>query len=107
MKFQSCVTATLAASASALPGMSEMREQMGEIHERNAEADPDGILGPLGDALPGNGLGGAIDGLLGSVAKGTLSPENIRPEPGFTFKAPGPNDSRGPCPGLNLLANYG
>jgi len=30
-----------------------------------------------------------------------------RPEAGYTFQAPGPDDSRGPCPGLNLLANHG
>ena len=47
-----------------------------------------------------------VTGLLGSVAS-SISPDNYRPEPGYTFQAPGPNDSRGPCPGLNLLANYG
>ncbi|RDA95228.1 hypothetical protein CP533_1908 [Ophiocordyceps camponoti-saundersi (nom. inval.)] len=26
---------------------------------------------------------------------------------GFYFQPPGPNDSRGPCPGLNALANHG
>ncbi|KAG9630152.1 hypothetical protein KCU64_g17175, partial [Aureobasidium melanogenum] len=48
-----------------------------------------------------------VKGLLGSVAGGILNPSDKRPEPGYTFQAPGPNDSRGPCPGLNLLANYG
>ncbi|KAG9590195.1 hypothetical protein KCU77_g2505, partial [Aureobasidium melanogenum] len=49
-----------------------------------------------------------VRGLLeGSVAEGVLNPSDKRPEPGYTFQAPGPNDSRGPCPGLNLLANYG
>jgi hypothetical protein len=43
----------------------------------------------------------------GSVASGLLNPNDKRPESGYTFQAPGPNDSRGPCPGLNLLANYG
>lgn len=43
----------------------------------------------------------------GSVAQGVLNPSDKRPESGYTFQAPGPNDSRGPCPGLNLLANYG
>lgn len=64
-------------------------------------------LGGLG------GLGGLVgtllddvDGLLGSVAS-SIDPDNKRPEPGYVFKAPKPTDSRGPCPGLNLLANYG
>lgn len=48
-----------------------------------------------------------VRGLLGSVAEGILNPDDKRPESGYTFQAPGPNDSRGPCPGLNLLANYG
>lgn len=47
-----------------------------------------------------------VSGLLGSVAS-SVDPANLRPEPGYTFQAPGPGDSRGPCPGLNLLANYG
>ncbi|TQN64574.1 Aromatic peroxygenase [Colletotrichum shisoi] len=52
-------------------------------------------------------LTNTISGLLGAVAQGALDPNDRRPEPGFEFKAPGPGDSRGPCPGLNLLANHG
>lgn len=52
-----------------------------------------------------NGVG-IVAGALGSVAS-ALDPNNKRPEPGYKFTPPGPNDSRGPCPGLNLLANYG
>ncbi|KAF2084124.1 hypothetical protein K490DRAFT_76043 [Saccharata proteae CBS 121410] len=51
-------------------------------------------------------LTNTVEGLLGSVAE-SVNPDNLRPEPGYEFQAPGPNDSRGPCPGLNLLANYG
>lgn len=47
-----------------------------------------------------------IDGILGSIAT-AVDPDNKRPEPGFEYQEPGPNDSRGPCPALNLLANYG
>jgi len=47
-----------------------------------------------------------VAGLVTSVAE-NVNPSDARPEPGYTFQAPGPNDSRGPCPGLNLLANYG
>lgn len=44
--------------------------------------------------------------MLGSVAS-SVDASDLRPQPGYTFEAPGPGDSRGPCPGLNLLANYG
>jgi hypothetical protein len=65
----------------------------------------DDLLGIVGDAV--GGLTNTVRGLLGSVAQGVLNPDNKRPEPGYVFQAPGPGDSRGPCPGLNLLANYG
>lgn len=51
-------------------------------------------------------LAGDLTGLLGSVAT-SVNPDNLRPEPGYEFQEPGPNDSRGPCPGLNTLANHG
>jgi len=47
-----------------------------------------------------------VEALVGSVAS-MIDPDNYRPEPGYDFIAPGPGDSRGPCPGLNLLANHG
>ncbi|KAI5365032.1 Putative chloroperoxidase [Septoria linicola] len=47
-----------------------------------------------------------VSGIVGSVAS-SINPDNLRPEKGFVFKEPGPGDARGPCPGLNLLANYG
>ena len=68
---------------------------------KNSEVLPDVVTDLVG------GITGIVDGLLGSVAQGVLNPDNKRPEPGFEFKEPGPGDSRGPCPGLNLLANYG
>jgi hypothetical protein len=40
----------------------------------------------------------------GSIAEGVLNPNDKRPEPGYEFQAPKASDSRGPCPGLNLLA---
>ncbi|CAK3996732.1 Aromatic peroxygenase [Lecanosticta acicola] len=51
-------------------------------------------------------LANDVQGLLGSIAT-SVDPENRRPEPGYHFREPRPNDSRGACPGLNLLANYG
>lgn len=32
---------------------------------------------------------------------------DVRPGSGHAFKAPGPNDLRGQCPGLNAAANHG
>lgn len=49
---------------------------------------------------------GTVGSLVGSIAS-AVHPDNHRPEPGYVYQAPGPGDSRGPCPGLNLLANYG
>lgn len=77
----------LPALGSAFPGLN--REVELELEKRQ-------LLPILGD----------VTGLLGSVAS-SVDPNNLRPEPGYTFKAPGPSDSRGPCPALNLLANYG
>ena len=51
-------------------------------------------------------LVGDVNGLLGSIAA-SVDPNNKRPEPGYEFKEPKASDSRGPCPALNLLANYG
>ncbi|GAA97831.1 uncharacterized protein L969DRAFT_77894 [Mixia osmundae IAM 14324] len=47
-----------------------------------------------------------LDGILGGVAA-VVDPNQKRPEPGYNFIAPGPTDQRGPCPGLNTLANHG
>lgn len=72
-------------------------QQAGAEAEQQQVEKRQGLLGSLlGD----------VSGLLGSLAS-SVEPDNKRPEPGFEFQAPGPNDSRGPCPGLNLLANHG
>ena len=62
------------------------------------------LLSSLGTAL--TPLANDVKGLLGSVAS-SVDPSNLRPEPGYVFQEPLSTDSRGPCPGLNLLANYG
>lgn len=63
-----------------------------------------GTTSILGDTV--GALTGTLEGLLGSIAE-SVNPDNKRPEAGYTFEAPAAGDSRGPCPGLNLLANYG
>ena len=44
------------------------------------------------NGLPGNGVGGILVPAEGDAA--------------HAFEAPGPNDIRGPCPGLNTAANH-
>lgn len=108
MKYSSALVASFAASAMAFPHMSKMtKEDLEDLVKRYPapEANPEPqVLGAVGTTV--GSLGSTVAGLLGSVAA-SVDPANKRPEPGYTFIAPGPNDSRGPCPGLNLLANYG
>lgn len=100
--------------ASAFPGMlgASKHEMLHEIRKRYNEEQATGVSHEekrqtLSGLVPSvSSLVNDVDGLLGSVAS-SVDPDNYRPEPGYTFMAPGPNDSRGPCPGLNLLANYG
>ncbi|KAK1977515.1 hypothetical protein LZ30DRAFT_256194 [Colletotrichum cereale] len=100
MKFQGAVLASLAASAAAFPSMAT-KEDLENLLKRDPAPEPQLVTGIIG------ALTNTITGLLGSVAQGALNANNKRPEPGFDFRAPGPGDSRGPCPGLNLLANHG
>ncbi|KAK5112730.1 hypothetical protein LTR62_003828 [Meristemomyces frigidus] len=107
--------AGLPALALAFPGMmgvNSREEALQQLKEtrmaEQAEKEKRQVLGGLLGSLTGT-VGGVINDLTGAVGSVTeaLNPDNKRPEPGYTFQAPGPNDSRGPCPGLNLLANYG
>jgi hypothetical protein len=52
------------------------------------------------------GAGGLLEGLLGSVANLSGGEKRI-PDADHPFQAPGPTDQRGPCPGLNAMANHG
>ncbi|KAF2837283.1 hypothetical protein M501DRAFT_938097 [Patellaria atrata CBS 101060] len=64
----------------------------------------------------GNGvitlLGGSVQAVLDNVLGLIPTNDAVRglkkfPEPAHPFRAPGPTDQRGPCPGLNTLANHG
>ncbi|KAK3631883.1 hypothetical protein LTR56_016662 [Elasticomyces elasticus] len=79
----------------ALEFLKEKREA--ELEERQLLS---GLIGSVAQIVSD------VSGLLGSVAS-AVNPDNKRPEPGYVFQAPKSSDSRGPCPGLNLLANYG
>lgn len=108
MKFSQALVLALPALSVAHPGMAGMsRAEMAEyVQKRQAEEaglqerQISGLIGSI------SALTGTISGLLGAVAN-NISPSDKRPETGYTFQAPGSGDSRGPCPGLNLLANYG
>ncbi|CAO2658563.1 Nn.00g062860.m01.CDS01 [Neocucurbitaria sp. VM-36] len=82
------------------------------LQERNAAQEESRQLGT--SLIPG-----VLD-LLGGTVKATLDPvlgliptkDSVTglkrfPEANYPFKAPGPSDQRGPCPGLNTLANHG
>ncbi|GKT45870.1 aromatic peroxygenase [Colletotrichum spaethianum] len=104
MKFQGALMASFAASAAAFPSMAtkeDLENFLKRSPEPEANPEPQLISNLVGS------LTNTISGLLGAVAQGALNPNDKRPEPGYEFKAPGPGDSRGPCPGLNLLANHG
>jgi len=111
MRFTQAITLALPAIAAAYPGMGSssrgemeeyIRAEMAREQRESRAAKPQGglldILEPVGDL---------VGGLLTSVGNAIVKQDNKRPEPGYEFKAPGPDDSRGPCPGLNLLANHG
>ncbi|KAI0137143.1 hypothetical protein BJ170DRAFT_45393 [Xylariales sp. AK1849] len=66
-----------------------------------------GVLGGVVTLLGGT-LEAVIDNVLGLVptAKAVEGLQKF-PEADYPFQAPGPTDQRGPCPGLNTLANHG
>lgn len=111
MKTSAATTLALPALAAAYPGIMGLHnrqaaeEMLQKMQER--EADPQllsGLVDTVTDTV--SSVVDDVQGLLGSVAA-AVDQDNRRPEPGFEFQPPGPGDSRGPCPGLNLLANYG
>ncbi|KAF2024306.1 hypothetical protein EK21DRAFT_79006 [Setomelanomma holmii] len=114
MKFTQAIVLALPAFAAAFPGMAGVNSRAeledyirSEIKREQLEgrkAKPQ-LLNPVGKLL--GALGDTVSGLLNSVGSAIVVADNKRPEEGYEFIAPGPGDSRGPCPGLNLLANYG
>jgi hypothetical protein len=112
MRFTNAVTLVLPALATAYPGMGggQSRKELEdflrtEIKREEVEKREAQLLNPLGTLI--GALGDTVSGLLNSVGQAIVVKSNLRPEPGYTFQDPGPGDSRGPCPGLNLLANHG
>jgi hypothetical protein len=106
MRFNQAFLLALPTLSTAYPGMmgasskADVENYLRERRTEESQPDKRQLLTVI------TALTNTITGLLGSVAS-PVDPNNKRPEPGYTFKAPGASDSRGPCPGLNLLANYG
>jgi hypothetical protein len=112
MKLTQAIALALPALAAAFPNMlgAGSRQQMeehlrAEIKREENEKREAQILNPVGTLL--GALGDTVSGLLNSVGQAVVVKSNLRPESGYEFQAPGSGDSRGPCPGLNLLANHG
>ncbi|KAF1828508.1 hypothetical protein BDW02DRAFT_603355 [Decorospora gaudefroyi] len=62
-----------------------------------------GVIDLLGDTVRAT-----FDPILGLIPQNdSVSGLKRFPEAGFPFQAPGPTDQRGPCPGLNTMANHG
>jgi hypothetical protein len=108
MRLQHGLVLALPALSLAYPGMMGSRSDIESMLKAHAEAKVQEREVEERQLIPDliGGLTSLVNGLLGSVAS-AVNPSNKRPEPGFPFQAPGPGDSRGPCPGLNLLANHG
>ncbi|KAL1603848.1 hypothetical protein SLS60_005440 [Paraconiothyrium brasiliense] len=106
MKFTQVLLLALPALSAAHPGMSnaDVERYLRKRQIDEAALQERQLLGGLIGTV--QALTNTVSGLLGAVAN-NISPDNKRPEPGYEFQAPGPGDSRGPCPGLNLLANHG
>ncbi|GAA5853084.1 hypothetical protein JCM8547_000195 [Rhodosporidiobolus lusitaniae] len=104
------ITNTLAFPWMAGPGAERM------THEYLRERGLLDTLGTLGSAVVSGGetvitgvegaLGDVVNGLSGTLASG-IKTSDKRPDAAHPYKAPGPTDQRGPCPGLNTLANHG
>ncbi|KAI3321888.1 hypothetical protein HD806DRAFT_502226 [Xylariaceae sp. AK1471] len=80
----------------------------GEMVERNAPRQlGTGLLGGLVTLLGGT-LEAVLDNVLGLIPTNEAVEGLQRfPEDDYPFQPPGPTDQRGPCPGLNTLANHG
>jgi len=102
MRYTAAIAATMAASAAAFPGMNKeaMMEDLMKNAKRSAtptttaKASATGLLGGVASVLGTvtGDLEGVIQGLVGSVAS-AVDADDFRPQPGYVFQAPGPNDS--------------
>ncbi|KAF4994431.1 hypothetical protein FDECE_13131 [Fusarium decemcellulare] len=128
MRFSIFVAALCAPSALAFPWLSpdgmdallnhpEARKEIdrrlkayeaGETEKRNEPRQLNtGVVGGVVSVLGGT-VEAVVDNVLGLIPtnKAVKGLQKF-PEPSHPFRAPGPTDQRGPCPGLNTLANHG
>ncbi|KAJ0107209.1 hypothetical protein J7T55_007579 [Diaporthe amygdali] len=93
----------------------EIDRRLKELERRVPEQTEDhearqlgtGVVGGVGSLLGGT-LGAILDNVLGLIPT-SESVNGLKrfPEANYPFQAPGSTDQRGPCPGLNTLANHG
>lgn len=78
-----------------------------EKEQPEARALKTGIVGGVVSLLGGT-VEAVVDNVLGLIPtnKAVKGLQKF-PEASHPFKAPGSTDQRGPCPGLNTLANHG
>ena len=101
----------VASSVSAFPFVAEMPGvDSSMLRERNSKGKRQGSC-PFNSNHPGAApynakfpYTGAQNGLPGTGVGGVLVP--AVGDTAHAFEAPGPNDIRGPCPGLNTAANH-
>jgi hypothetical protein len=80
-----------ASTAAAMPGMAAVLNERQSLPSNLPLSSQEGNSGP-------------IPSLQFSAADQFV---DVRPGTTHQFIAPGPNDKRGPCPGLNAAANHG
>ncbi|POS81345.1 hypothetical protein DHEL01_v200275 [Diaporthe helianthi] len=86
----------------------EINRRLHELHNRVPEQPQHHDSRQLGTGL----IGGTVDAIFDNVLGLIPTSESVKdlkrfPEADHPFQAPGPTDQRGPCPGLNTLANHG
>ncbi|GAA5913046.1 hypothetical protein JCM6882_005546 [Rhodosporidiobolus microsporus] len=101
------ITGSLAFPWMAAPGAEQATHDY--LKERGLLSDLGNTVVAGGETLitgVEGGLGQLVDGLSAALATGVRESDR-RPDADHPFQAPGPTDQRGPCPGLNTLANHG
>jgi hypothetical protein len=78
-------------TAAAMPGMAAILQERQSLPTNLPLSSAEGNSGPI-PSLQFNAADQFVD---------------VRPGTTHQFIAPGPNDKRGPCPGLNAAANHG
>lgn len=98
MKFSASVALAGAALLNGVAAYPQVMTQIMEKRAAEAEANPEAATIETRQANPTNPLGPPVFDPKFQYVSTTGK---------YAFVAPGPTDQRGPCPGLNALANHG